>query len=283
MLIKTWEGDLVSGTLLSRRHRFLLDVQLSTGETVVAHCANPGRMESLVRIGSEVWLSRNLDPKRSLSWTWELIRIDGELVGANSWAANILVKQLLQARAIPGLDSFDELRAEAIVSKGVRIDFELTGEGGKHLVEVKNGHLTYPDGNAYFPDSLTVRSVTHLRSLGRQLRKSSKATLLVSVQRSNAKMLRPSDFHDPAFAKALRTFVKKGLSVRALKFEPTTRGFIYRGELSVDLAPYDVDPVKFWHEQNKPFGGWLRPKGDLSAPWRRAKRRRVKKSLSAEN
>eukprot|EP00965_Chrysotila_dentata_P250940 6209735-Pleurochrysis_carterae.AAC.2 len=50
-------GELVRGTLLCRRDRFLAEVRLDSGNMVEAHCVNPGRMEAFVEEGATVWLS----------------------------------------------------------------------------------------------------------------------------------------------------------------------------------------------------------------------------------
>jgi DNA-binding sugar fermentation-stimulating protein len=75
-------------------------------------------------------------------------------------------------------------------------------ERGGHLIEVKNCHLVYPDGGAYFPDSHSERATKHLRELVHWVHRGGRATVIFCVQRRDAQVVRPSDVHDPAFAQA---------------------------------------------------------------------------------
>ena len=75
-----FKAPLQKATLLRRYKRFLSDMLLPNGTTVVAHCANSGSMLGLTEPGSEVWLSPNTNPKAKLDWRWELVRIDGQPV-----------------------------------------------------------------------------------------------------------------------------------------------------------------------------------------------------------
>ena len=269
MKISSWQGEgLLVGRLLRRRHRFLVDVALASGECVTAHCTNPGRMAGLVRPGSKVWLSKKQCPKGNLRWTWEMIRVCSHIVGTNSWAANKLVRSLLELRVLPGLKDYAVLKSESVWDDKSRIDFELLGKRGRHLIEVKNCQLVLSDRTAYFPDSLTVRSTRHLEVLCAAVKQGSKASLLIAVQRRNVDVVRPSDLHDPAFASALRRAAKNGVRIRALCLEPTPHGFLFLGEIPVDLRPY---PIREFHALSRnilKYSGWDRPKANPAAAWR---------------
>jgi sugar fermentation stimulation protein A len=57
---------LLSGTLLKRYKRFFADVELSTGEIVIAHCPNTGPMTGVSQIGSAVQVSQSDNPQRNI-------------------------------------------------------------------------------------------------------------------------------------------------------------------------------------------------------------------------
>lgn len=251
-----WPKPLVPGTLVRRRNRFLLDVELKTGKCVVAYCANPGRMESLVIPRSRIWLSERSGEAGSLRWVWELVETSGGLIATNSAIGNRLARAVIEGRLLCGLKRFERLNSEIKISKSSRIDFELQSRNSKHFVEVKGAHLIYPDGSAYLPDSLTVRSPRHLRELIALRKKGQKATLLIVVPGGRACRVRPSDLHDPDFSRILRRAAEVGVSVRAILANPTLKGIAFVREIPVDLKPYSLVEIERWKTENDGFAGW---------------------------
>lgn len=234
---------LLEGVLLGRRKRFFADVRLCDGSEVVAHCVNTGRMEGLIAAGRRVWLSR-ARPDRTLAYTWELCELDGTLVGVNTLMANRLVGAALEHKALPGLRRFAELRREYPYAQRSRVDFHLASKSRQHFVEVKNCHLVYPDGFAYFPDAESERARKHLGELASLARRGSGATVIFTVQRVGARAVRPSEIHDPEFARAARDAARAGVRFRALQIRPTPEGYLIERELPVDLAAYDPASVR---------------------------------------
>lgn len=130
-----------------------------------------------------------------------MVATSSGLVATNSAIGNRVAKALILDKRLKGFRKFKGLKTEVMVSSKTRIDFKLTSTKTSHYIEVKGAHLVYPDGNAYFPDSLTVRSSRQIKDLAKLCEGDSQATLLIVVPCSSAKSVRPSDSHDPFFSK----------------------------------------------------------------------------------
>lgn len=253
---------LIEGTLERRYKRFLSDVRLaSTGEIVVAHCVNTGAMEGLTRPGTRVWLSEANNPKRKLAYTWELAEIDGQVLGVNTGLPNRLVHQLLQGGHLPWLAHYTCIKPEVKYGENSRVDFLLSmdaeaaaGNAARHYLEVKNCHLIYPDGIAYFPDCVSTRAAGHLEELARCLESGdcpTTAEVLFFAQMPAAQALRPSDLHDPAFAAACRRVAALGVRFSAIGVRHTLETLEFYGPIPVDLSPYPTAQHELWRAQNK--------------------------------
>jgi len=252
-------AELLEGRLVGRYDRFIADVRLGNGRVAHTHCVDPGRMEGLVREGMRVWISRApKGRKRKLKYTWELCEHDGALIGVNANSPNRIVEGLLEARAAPGMTRFDRLQREVAYADGRRADFCLLTGRKKHWVEVKNCQLVYPDGRGYFPDSVSERATHHVEALAERVRAGDRATVLFTVQRADAKSVRPSDLHDPTFAEACREARGAGVRFRAVRVVPTLDAYEVRGAMPVDLRPYGTKRQAAWRASRLPESGWKR-------------------------
>ncbi len=249
--------------MLRRYHRFLSDIEIETTtgrDVVIAHCVNSGRMEGLVKKDARVWVTANTKLDTKLKYTWQVIELGGVWIGANTSVPNPLVKAMLAARVLPGFEKHTGYQAEVAYGTNSRVDFSVSEGDHLHLLEVKNIHLVYPDGGAYFPDSVSERATKHLHELSELAKKGERTTALFVVQREDAKFVRPSDVHDKEFALAAREAKKTGVNFRAIVLAVRPDGLHFVGEIPVDLEPYDTTDAQRWMQELKSTTGWERPK-----------------------
>ena len=192
---------LQKATLVRRYKRFLSDMLLPNGTKVVAHCANSGSMLGLTEPGSEVWLSPNTNPKAKLDWRWELVRIDGQLVGINTSNPNRIVEAAIEGDEIAELRGYKNIRREVRYGLNSRIDLLLEAPDKEPcFVEVKNVTLKRKD-HAEFPDAETKRGEKHLRELACMRADGNRALMFYLVQRGDCNSFRLAADIDPAYKK----------------------------------------------------------------------------------
>jgi len=213
-------APLVPATLVRRYKRFLADVELPCGETVTAHCANPGSMIGLAAPGAPVWLSRSHNPKRKLGHSWELVEVDlgsgAELVGINTTNPNALAAEAIAAGLIPELTGYRTIRRELKYGRNSRVDFLLEEPGRPPCyVEVKNVHLMRQKGLAEFPDAVTKRGAKHLQELAVMAAAGARAVMLFLVQIASAERFALARDIDPAYGQQFDLARARGVEALA--------------------------------------------------------------------
>jgi sugar fermentation stimulation protein A len=203
---------LIHGRLVRRYKRFLSDVELSTGEQVVAHCANPGSMLGLAEPGAEVWLSPARNPARRLSYSWELVAAGSGLVGINTGRPNAIVAEALGEGRIPELSGYQRARREVRYGRNSRVDLLLEQVGRPPCyVEVKNVTLKRGAEAAEFPDAITQRGAKHLAELAEMSRLGARAVMFFLVQRGDCARLEIAGDIDPDYQSAFAAALEHGV------------------------------------------------------------------------
>lgn len=227
---------LTCGTLKARRMRFLADVTLDeSGDTVTAHCPNPGSMLGLKAPGMKVWLSRSDNPKRKLKYTWELADADGGLVGINTGHPNGIVSEALSEGRIPELAAYGKQKREVKYGKNSRIDMLLSEDGLPDCyVEVKNVHLMRRSGLAEFPDSVTKRGAKHLDELADQVDAGHRAVMFYLIQRTDCAAFSLASDIDPAYATAFAAARERGVEVLVYRCNISTQEITVGDSVSLE-------------------------------------------------
>ena len=231
---------LVPGRLLRRYKRFLADIELDSGETITAHCANPGAMQGLNMPGLRVWVEPNDDPKKKLNYGWRLIELKDDWVGIDTAAPNKVVGEALRAGQIPEFAAYTEIRAEVPYGINSRIDFLLSGGDSNNeglpdtYVEVKNVHLMRDAGLAEFPDTVTKRGAKHLDEMSAMVAQGHRAVMLYCVQRTDCDRLALAADLDPGYAAAFARARSAGVEVMAWGCAISTGGIALDRPVRID-------------------------------------------------
>lgn len=231
-----FNSPLLPGRLIKRYKRFLADIELDGGETITAHCPNPGSMMGLKAPGSRCWVSVSDHPKRKLKHTLEVLEADGTLVAMNTMSPNKIAEAAIENGEIEPLTGYDAIRREVKYGTNSRIDLLLTSATRPDCyVEVKNCHLMRTPGLAEFPDSVTTRGAKHLFELSERVRAGDRAVQLFIVQRGDCTRLSPADDLDPAYAKALREAAQARVEILAFGCAVTLEGVTLTNPMEIAL------------------------------------------------
>jgi len=226
---------LVQGTLIRRYKRFLLDVELDSGEQITAHTSNTGSMLGCQTPGSRVWLSLSSNPKRKYQHSWEIVEVETSAghvpVGINTMLSNKLVHEAISTNVVKELQGYESIRTE--VKYGIensRIDLLLVPFEDEQrseqmartpcYVEVKNVTLV-ENGIAYFPDAVSKRGAKHLRELIEVVRNGDRGVIFFCVQRGDATQVKPAGHIDPEYTQWLRRAVDAGVEALAYQASVT--------------------------------------------------------------
>ena len=209
--IMIFDKKLIHGHLIKRYKRFLADVELDDGNIVTAHCTNSGSMKGCLEDGAEVYLSHAANPNRKTQYTWEMIKINGNWVGANTGVPNKLGFDALSNNTIYSLRGYTKIRREVKIGNS-RLDLFAENDSEKCFIEVKN--VTMKVGRfAHFPDAVTERGRKHLTELMEVRRQGMRAVMLFVIQRVDVEIFGPAWDIDPAYAETLLKAFENGVEI----------------------------------------------------------------------
>lgn len=231
-----YEYPLIPGQLVKRYKRFLADVILPDGTMVTAHCANSGSMMGLATPGNRVWLSPSQNPANKLKYKWELVEVDGTLVGINTGLTNRIGENAIARGTIPELAGYEAIRREVKYGANSRIDLLLEGHARlpDAFVEIKSVTLAR-NNRLEFPDAVTARGTKHLREMTEIVKNGGRAVMFYIAQRNDSPDFSVAADIDPIYANAFHDARHTGVEMIAYSCDISPQGVSVTRPLSLNF------------------------------------------------
>lgn len=211
-LLMKFEKPLIQGIILKRYKRFLSEIELPTGEIIIAHVPNTGSMKTCWHPGWKAYVSKTDNPLRKLKYTLELLHNGESFICINTSATNKIVKDALEQKEIPELAIYETIKSEQKIFDS-RLDFLLSTGSNKAYVEVKNVTLLGNKKSALFPDAITTRGQKHLNDLIKIKQVGHRAVMLYIVNRQDVNFFSVAADIDPMYSRLLKKAVNEGVEV----------------------------------------------------------------------
>ena len=210
---------LLKGTFIRRLNRFLAEIELNN-ERVLSHLSNSGRMLTVLSPKCEAYVREESSSNRKTRYTMFAVKREGIPIIVDARFANKLTKLLIEKSLFPPLRKYRILK-ENVLKNSSKIDFLLGRNGQRFYLEVKSVSYVV-DEVAMFPDAPTSRGRKHIKTLIKCVEEGFNAGILFTVQRPDAKKLRPCREIDPKFSELIAKAVKSGIKIftQTLVFHP---------------------------------------------------------------
>jgi sugar fermentation stimulation protein A len=219
-------SPLIKGYFLKRHNRFVAEMRLENGDSVMVHSSNTGSMKGLLEPESPVILWDSQNPKRKYPLSWKAVKPGASWVGIDTILPNHLAKILVETNAIEGLTGFNKVLSEQNIGNSTRIDLVGMGSEKTCFIEVKNVTLV-KNGIAKFPDAVTKRGAKHLNELVRKIEEGNRGAMIYMIQRNDATSFEPEWKIDPHYGNTLFNAIEKGVEVYPLLMEVSPTGVTY--------------------------------------------------------
>ncbi len=213
-------SGLIKGRLVARYKRFFADIELDTGETITAHCPNPGKMLGLLYDGTPALVTHLNDPRKKMQYRLEALEESGIWVGVNTQWPNRVVPLAIRAGLIPELAGYAAIQPEKKYGHNSRIDLYASGHAFRPdaYIEIKNVHFSRQKGLAEFPDCVTERGAKHLYELIEMVKTGYRAVVVFCIQRDDCQYFDIARDCDPGFGRAYDSAREAGVEFIAVSF-----------------------------------------------------------------
>jgi sugar fermentation stimulation protein A len=214
-------GELTEAVLLKRYDRILVDVAVSKKEIRTIYCPNNGLLRGCDSLGSRVWFSTSLNPKRKHPYVWEIVEVDGgHLVLVNNLRSHDLIIEAFEGNQLPELAGYDGITKDVLLDKpNTVVDLSLKNFNSNQGCYVMVEQVTMGDEihRGFFPDAPHTRSLKELNDLIDLKIKGHRAVLFFLIQHTGIDRVFPADHVDKQYGLLLREAIKVGVEICAYK------------------------------------------------------------------
>tara|TARA_Y100000590_G_scaffold280397_1_gene314996 strand:- start:233 stop:925 length:693 start_codon:yes stop_codon:yes gene_type:complete len=207
-----FKDRLLQGSLIKRYKRFFVEIKYKN-EILTCHCPNSGSMLGLLKKNNKVWFSKSNNPDRKLKYTLEIVEVENQMVGVNTFLTNKIILEALKSKKISNLILFNNIKPESKFSKDTRFDFFLSNNKEKCFLEVKNVTLSRTKKIAEFPDAITSRGTKHLEKLIEARKLGYKSYILYLIQREDCNFFKIAGDIDNEYKIAFEKAIKNGVKI----------------------------------------------------------------------
>jgi sugar fermentation stimulation protein A len=204
---------LETGVFLRRLNRFMTEVELH-GQKTLAHLPNSGRLVTVLIPQAKVYLQKRCRAGRKSSYDLFAVEPLGVPVIVDTRFSTLAVKAAIEKKLFKPFENY-RVAGENVKVNRSRLDVLLKQDARCFFLEVKSvTHII--DGVAMFPDAPTLRGRKHLRCLMSLKEQGFDAGILFSVQRPDAKILKPNYEIDQQFSELLKKVADKNVKIFTL-------------------------------------------------------------------
>jgi len=222
--------NMVPGTFRARPNRFIAYVEID-GREEICHVKNTGRCKELLIPDAKVWCQHHDDENRKTKWSLIAVQKGDRLINMDSQIPNKLAYEYVNRGGLGFVPDF--LKAEKTYGNS-RFDLYYEAAGRKGFVEVKG--VTLEKGSiARFPDAPTERGRKHLFELQKAAAEGYEAWVLFVIQMSEIKHFEPNFDTDPAFAQAIYSVSRNGVTIKAVTCDVSPESLHITQEIPVVL------------------------------------------------
>ncbi len=207
-----------------------MKAELPGGKTVMAHVADPGRLEELLYTGNRVLIIHAPEgSERKTKWSLVAAKDPTGWILVNTGYHRRIAAALLSGPHSP-VEHAKKLQAEVKAPSGSsRFDFLVNDN-----IWVETKGCTLKSGKkALFPDAPTSRGVKHVKELTEMTLAGKNTAVVFLVFVRGVDCFAANRLTDPEFADALDTAISAGVKIYAVQIDFDGRNLSYSGNLAI--------------------------------------------------